>query len=398
MDVRLSPQQQAIRARLEEVFNERLAPGIRRMGERPHGATGATGGGGEALSDAAAGARKLVWESLAETGALRLPVPERLGGLGLGQGVLVTVAELLGRALYQSPFFDTVTATELLLETGGEAAHGRLLERMAGGGCPVAVAARADGAASPAVPGPLTVDRDGDRQVVTARRRFVPFAPEVEQLLVVGTTAAGVGLALAARDQEGVIIRRHDDLARGDLYAVRLDRARVAAGGWAGTGEPVARAWERALSNARTRHAGYLVGLCQGALDLTVAHAKQRKQFGQPVARFQSVAFRLAALATRTEAVRHLTYLSACEADHRQDARLTATEALLLAGDLAREATAEAVQIHGAFGMSDQCDAQIFFRRAALDAMWLGTPAQLRCEAAGHLVRHLATAPADHAA
>src|SRR6266542_1808394 len=363
MDIRLTPGQQAVAAKLADVFNEQLNPSIRRLAERGHGAL--SDGGGASLSETAVSARELVWQTLAEVGALRLAVPSHAGGLGLGQGALATASELMGQALYQSPFFDTVTATELLLETGDQAAHGALLERVGNGQCRIALAAREDGAASPAAPALLAVS--DDRRTVTARRRFVPFVAEVDYLLLAGTTSEGVALALVAGD------------------------------GWLGAGGPVAQAYQAALTNARIRQAAYLVGLCQGALDLTVSHAKRRNQFSQPIARFQSVAFRLAALATRTEAVRHLTYLAAWEVDRGRDARLTATQSLMLAGDLAREASAEAVQLHGAFGMSDQADAQLFFRRAALDGMWLGTPTQLRAEAAEHLSTHLRTALVGHA-
>ncbi len=395
MDIRLTPGQQAVAAKLADVFNEQLNPSIRRLAERGHGAL--SDGGGASLSETAVSARELVWQTLAEVGALRLAVPSHAGGLGLGQGALATASELMGQALYQSPFFDTVTATELLLllETGDQAAHGALLERVGNGQCRIALAAREDGAASPAAPALLAVS--DDRRTVTARRRFVPFVTEVDYLLLAGTTSEGVALALVPREQDGVTVRRHDDIGRGDLYTVGLDQARVAGDGWLGAGGQVAQAYQAALTNARIRQAAYLVGLCQGALDLTVSHAKRRNQFSQPIARFQSVAFRLAALATRTEAVRHLTYLAAWEVDRGRDARLTATQSLVLAGDLAREASAEAVQLHGAFGMSDQADAQLLFRRAALDSIWLGTPTQLRAEAAEHLSTHLRTALVGHA-
>src|SRR6266536_1999638 len=250
MDIRLTPGQQAVAAKLADVFNEQLNPSIRRLAERAHGAL--SDGGGASLSETAVSARELVWQTLAEVGALRLAVPSHAGGLGLGQGALATASELMGQALYQSPFFDTVTATELLLETGDQAAHGALLERVGNGQCRIALAAREDGAASPAAPALLAVS--DDRRTVTARRRFVPFVTEVDYLLLAGTTSEGVALAL------------------------------------------------------------------------TVSHAKRRNQFSQPIARFQSVAFRLAALATRTEAVRHLTYLAAWEVDRGRDARLTATQ------------------------------------------------------------------------
>src|SRR6266496_850053 len=166
MDIRLTPGQQAVAAKLADVFNEQLNPSIRRLAERGHGAL--SDGGGASLSETAVSARELVWQTLAEVGALRLAVPSHAGGLGLGQGALATASELMGQALYQSPFFDTVTATELLLETGDQAAHGALLERVGNGQCRIALAAlRSSLTASPAAPALLAVS--DDRRTVTAR-------------------------------------------------------------------------------------------------------------------------------------------------------------------------------------------------------------------------------------
>lgn len=63
----------------------------------------------------------------------------------------------------------------------------------------------------------------------------------------------------------------------------------------------------------------------------------------------------------------------------------TAVRALLLAAELVRDASAEAIQLHGAYGMTDRCATQRFYRRTAVDGVWLGTPGALRTELAGRL-------------
>jgi alkylation response protein AidB-like acyl-CoA dehydrogenase len=304
-------------------------------------------------------ARDVVWQVLAELGALRLA--------GAQDG-LVVAAEMMGGALYASPYLDTITAAELL---------GNVPELTAGiadGVVTVAIAPRADGLADPAVPGPMS--RSGD--CVTATRRFVAFAPDVDYLLVVGTVDGMPRMALVRRDQPAITIRRHDDLGRGDLYQVTAVAAGVAR--WLD-----GAAWPAGLARARLRLAAYLVGQCRAALSLTVDYTKRRQQFGQPIARHQAVAFRLAAYHARIEATRDLVHYGAWEADTGADVTYTAAQALALAGELAREVTADAIQLHGAYGMTERCDAQLYYRRAAQDSVCLGTPTQLRLAVASHL-------------
>lgn len=368
-DIELSAEQRATRMRFEQLFSEELLPSLRRMGQRALGA-GAT----RAEADEAdVEARRMVWDTLTRLGGHRLGLPQHRGGR---QAALVVVCELMGSALYQSAFPDTVTATELLLACGG---HDPLLERI-GAGAAVALAVRARDDGHRFAPG--TMVADPQRGFVQADRSFVPFAPDVEYLIVVGDTPGGIRLALVPRDHPTVAVRRHDDVGRGDMYAVTFDHTPVAPQSWLGGRESAGSAWAAALTTARIRHAAYLVGLSQAALDLTVAYAKERRQFGQPIARFQALAFRLAALATRIEGARLLTNLAAWESDQGMDARLTTLQALAMAGDLARQTATESIQIHGAYGMTEACDAQLFYRRAVIDAVWLGSPTELRREAA----------------
>jgi alkylation response protein AidB-like acyl-CoA dehydrogenase len=227
---------------------------------------------------------------------------------------------------------------------------------------------------------------------VIARRRFVSFAADADYLLIPGTRPSGPVFALVRRDDAAVSLRRHDDVTRGELYDVRIENAPAVAA-------VLAEAWPRVLAHARIRHAAYLVGLCQGALDLAVARAGERRQFGQPIGRFQAPAFDLARIAAELEAARWFVYAAAWEADDGADARLSAAQALAMTADLARTATSAAMQIHGAHGATEQADIQLYYRRACVDRVWLGTPTELRREAlplllAGYAERATPGAPA----
>src|ERR671936_2603302 len=92
------------------------------------------------------------------------------------------------------------------------------------------------------------------------------------------------------------------------------------------------------------------VGLAQGALDEALKYAKERRAFGRPISKFQTIQAKLADLATEIEAARLLTYRAAVLKDQGRNFTLTAAQAKLKTGRLAVRATEEAVQIHGGYG------------------------------------------------
>ncbi|MEV4016158.1 acyl-CoA dehydrogenase family protein [Nonomuraea angiospora] len=308
---------------IADFFDEDLAPLVRRMADRPR----AEGGD----DDDSREIRAMVWEGLVGLGALHASDTVRL-------------AELLGSVLYQGPLLDTLTARELLRE------HDL-------GQAPVALAVAAE---------PWS-DQDG---AISARRAFVGFAAEVDHFVVGGVDdTAGLRLALVRAGHPSITMRRYEETSRGEAYEVEFAGTPVAA--WAGSSTE----WEAALANARVRQAAYLVGLAQAALDHAVDHAKTRRQFGQPIGKFQGLAFRLSELSMHIDATRLLV--------HDRDAAAHAAANLAAASDLARTVTTRTMQIHGAAGMRSDNDAQLYYRRAAAESVRLGTPSQLRRESWG---------------
>ncbi|MGW9556232.1 acyl-CoA dehydrogenase family protein [Nocardiopsis sp. NPDC055551] len=358
-----------VRAACAELFHEDLNPVLRRVGDRPRGS-----GGSAVLNGDDVEARAGVWATLTDMGVLRASLPVRLGGSEKALETTVEVAELTGPGLYQSALPDTLAVADLLALDGR---HDELLDSVAEGRSTMSLAVRERGVDEPGTVGPLTVDaHDG---TVTGTRRFVAFAADTDLLLAVGTVGGDTYSCLVPTAQPGVRVRRQDDLGRGDLYEVTFERAVLAPNGLIEVGTDYAKV----LARARIRHAAYLSGLCRGALDLTVAHLKERRAFGAPLARMQAPAYRLAGLSAENAALAALVRRTARAADSgADDIRLHAAQAAFLAGDLARVVSAEAVHLHGALGMTERCDASFFYRRAAVDAQRFGTATGLRREAA----------------
>jgi alkylation response protein AidB-like acyl-CoA dehydrogenase len=364
MRVELSQAQLRIQQRFGELIDESLIPVIRRMSRNPH-----TDPGNEPaeLAEAAAQTRRAVWQALVDLGAIRLLLPAAHGGEGAGQQGAVMLAELLGRALYDGPLLDTMIAVELL----GLLPATELREELAGGAA-VCLASRQAGSDHPGRPGPLPPPG----ATVTADRRFVNAAADCDYLLLVGRSGAELGAAMTVRNDPAVQLRRQREVTRSQLYAVRWQSAPVL---W--SAGRITEPWRSVLAQARIRHAAYLVGLTQGALDLTLERCRERTQFGQPIGRYQAPALRLAELATRLEAARWLVRAAAWHADTGRDPRLAAAQALGMAADLAGEVVLASVHLHGAFGLLEDSDVQLYLCRAQLDRVWLGAASEVRAEA-----------------
>jgi alkylation response protein AidB-like acyl-CoA dehydrogenase len=115
------------------------------------------------------------------------------------------------------------------------------------------------------------------------------------------------------------------------------------------------------------------VGLAQGALDQALAYAKERRAFGRPISKFQSIQAKLANLSTETEAARLLVYKAAWLKDTGRKFGLTAAHAKLKSGRLAVHAADEAVQIHGGYGYIEEYPVCRFYRDAKILTIGEGT-------------------------
>ncbi len=127
------------------------------------------------------------------------------------------------------------------------------------------------------------------------------------------------------------------------------------------------------LDGGRIGVAAMGVGLAQGALDEAISYAKERRAFGQPISKFQSIQAKIADLSAQIEAARLLTWRAALEKDAGESFTLTAAQAKLITGRLAVRATEEAVQIHGGYGYIEEYPVCRFYRDAKILTIGEGT-------------------------
>ena len=139
------------------------------------------------------------------------------------------------------------------------------------------------------------------------------------------------------------------------------------------------------LDGGRISVAAMGVGLAQGAYDLAFRYAQERKQFGQPIGRFQAVQFRLADMATEIEAGRQLVYRAAWLKDQGRDFGLAAAQAKLYTGELSNRAANWSLQIHGGYGYMDEFAISRLYRDQKILEIGEGTNEVQRMVIAKHL-------------
>ena len=139
------------------------------------------------------------------------------------------------------------------------------------------------------------------------------------------------------------------------------------------------------LDGGRISVAAMGVGLAQGAYDLAYAYAQERRQFGQPIAKFQAIQFRLADIATEIEAGRTMVYKAAWLKDQGRDFGLAAAQAKLYTGELSNRAVNWALQIHGGYGYMDEYPISRLYRDQKILEIGEGTNEVQRMVIARHL-------------
>jgi short/branched chain acyl-CoA dehydrogenase len=127
------------------------------------------------------------------------------------------------------------------------------------------------------------------------------------------------------------------------------------------------------LAGGRISVSAMGLGLAQGALDMALEYAKDRKAFGKPISKFQTIQAKLADMATELEAARLLTYKSAALKDAGRKFDLVAAQAKLKTGRLAVRAAEESLQIHGGYGFIEEYPIARFYRDAKILTIGEGT-------------------------
>jgi alkylation response protein AidB-like acyl-CoA dehydrogenase len=211
---------------------------------------------------------------------------------------------------------------------------------------------------------------DGDGWVMNGSKLYITNAPIADFLIVVASTAPeqrikGLSLFLVERDRPGFRVAgslsklgvRASEMAELVLEDCRVPRENLVGRENRGFLDAL-----RTLTLGRIASAAFAVGVARAALDATLAHARERIQFGQPIGAFQSVRFGIADMAVQIEAARLLCHRAAIAADRALPHGREASMAKLYATEVCTRIVERALHYHGATGFMAESPVQRFYR------------------------------------
>jgi short/branched chain acyl-CoA dehydrogenase len=319
---------------------------------------------------------------LAELGLMGMPFPEEYGGAGADNFSYALAIEELGRI--DSSVAITVAAhtslgTWPIYAFGTEEQKQQWLPDLCAGKSLWSFGLTEPEAGSDAGNVRTTAKLEDGEWVVTGAKQFITNA---------GTDISG-GVTITARTGDTEISNiivpkgtpgyeigeayRKMGWNASDTRPLSFDGARVPEENLLGPRGMGFKQFLQTLDGGRIGVAAMSVGLAQGALDEALAYAKERRAFGQPIAKFQAIQAKLADMSTEIEAARLMTYHAAWLKDQGRNFTLTAARAKLKSGRVAVRATEEAVQIHGGYGFIEEYPVCRFYRDAKILTIGEGT-------------------------
>ncbi len=296
-----------------------------------------------------------VWAEMCSLGWLALRLPENRGGAALGLLAYAALAEEAGRALLPEPLIPAILVSGLLDDDQ--------LERHVAGERLV-LPAWADGRDALGPTRALDI-RDGR---LYAQKSHVPLAAAADDFLVIGTSEA----ALVAANGPGVEVTVHQTQDGGHVADICFDG--VPCQTTATDPRPI-------LAEATLATAAYLLGLMDGALDMTVDYLKQRVQFGKTLDQFQVLQHMAVDACLEIQLSRASIEQAALQWDTEgagPSAYAAISRAKARASAAARKVTRDCIQLHGGIGFTDEHDIGLFLRKAMVEAPRFGGPAQHR--------------------
>jgi len=311
-------------------------------------------------------------------------VPEQYGGAGADALATVLVIEEIARACVSSSLIPAVNKLGSLpvLISGSEELKAKYLSKLAKGEGGFSYALSEPDAGSDAAGMKTKAVRDGDHWVLNGVKRWITNAGESEFYTVMAVTdpsarSKGISAFVVEKSDAGVSFGAPEKklgIKGSPTREVYLDNVRIPDDrmiGAEGTGFETAM---KTLDHTRVTIAAQAVGVAQGALDYALGYAKERQQFGRPIADNQGLQFLLADMGMKVEAARQITYAAAGRSE-RGDADLTffGAAAKCFASDVAMEVTTDAVQVLGGYGYTRDYPVERMMRDAKITQIYEGT-------------------------
>jgi alkylation response protein AidB-like acyl-CoA dehydrogenase len=379
MDFELNEEQEQIKRSIREFAEAELAPHVLEWDESQHFPLE-------------------LQPKFAELGVMGVLVSEEYGGQGMGYIEYATIIEEIARV---DPSIALAIAAHNSLGTGhiyiaaNEQQKQKYLVPLARGEAFAAWGLTEPSSGSDASSMRTTAARSKDGWVINGSKNFITnatFAETTVALAISDRTAGthGISAFIIERGTKGFTIAKKENkvgMRASDTATLVFDDCFVPDSNLIGEpGQGFIQAM-KVLDGGRISIAALSVGIAQGAYEAALRYAKERTQFGRPIAEFQAIQFKLADMATQIEAARLLTYQAA---DRKNKGKITTREssmAKLYASEVAVRVAEESVQVHGGYGYIKDYPAEKYWRDSKLCTIGEGTSEIQRVVIARQLLR-----------
>lgn len=340
-----------------------------------------------------------IQDKMAKAGFYGIKIPREYGGQGADNLAYVIMLEEICRvspvaSLYaNSP--NSLSGGPILLSGTPEQLE-KYLRPCVTGEKMLAFALTEPGAGSDAGGVATTAVPDGDYYILNGRKTFITMAPLADYAVIYAKTSPekgtrGISAFIVDMKAPGVSFGKPEKkmgligCATSDII---LEDVRVHKRDMLGAVDKGFSNAMKTLDGGRLGVAAQSIGVAQGCLDEAIKYAKERKQFGRPIAKFQAISFMIADMATKLAAAKELVYNAAVLKDRNDpQAGMYCSMAKLFASEVCNEIAGQAVQIHGGYGFTKDYKVERFYRDCRVFTIYEGTSQVQQMVISGQLLK-----------
>ena len=321
---------------------------------------------------------------MGEIGLMGIPVPEELGGAGMGCMEYVLAVEEISKACASTGVTVSVHTSlccQPIVDFGTDAQKEKYLPDLASGTKLGAFALTEPAAGSDAAMQKTTAADKVDHFLLNGNKIFTTNGYYADVYIVFAVTDKeaghkGISAFILEKGMEGFSFGTKEKkmgIRASATYELIFDNLKVPKENLLGDLNSGFKIAMKALDGVRIGIAAQALGIAQGAIDEAIKYTQERVQFGKPISKFQKTQFTLAEMQTQVDAARLMVYRAACLKDSGLPYSSEASMAKLFASEVAREATQTAVQLFGGYGYTRDYPVERMMRDAKITEIYAGT-------------------------
>jgi len=310
------------------------------------------------------------WNVLAEMGVLGLNIPQEYDGFGENPASMLVVHTELGRALAGEPVIPSSVVCATVLERfGSDAQKKQWLPAIAGGESIFTLAYLEPGRRYEPTPASTSVEARGEGFVLNGTKVLVWHAAAATSLLVSAVGADGkASLFIVPRDAAGVSLRDYPTIDGVRAADITFSNVELGADALVGTQGDAAAALEVGIDHGIAALCAHAAGAMERLIEITAEYLRTRKQFGQPLGKFQALQHRMADMLIQKEQALSMAYVAVSALTEQDVAkrRRMISGAKTVVAEAGRYVGQQAVQLHGGMGMTDELEVGDYFKRLTM--------------------------------